>query len=116
MTKDPFFALKPDLRAVSNIHRAVAVPECSEDGTPIALDITVQGSINVISVPATIGCNGWTPAEPVPLDPTISSAQQVAAWGFASDEGVVVLRSEDGTFDRDSVEWAIQYNLEIVWS
>ena len=114
MNKDPFFALKPELGTVSNTHRAVAVPECREDGSPMALAIIVEGSVNALTVPATIGCNGWIPSEPVPLDPTVSSARQVAAWGFADDEGVLVMRSDNGTFDRNEVQLAIDYGDSLV--
>lgn len=114
MSKDPFFALKPELGPVSNTHRAVAVPECREDGSPIALAILVEGSVNALTVPATIGCNGWIPSEPVPLDPAVSFARQVAAWGFADDEGVLVMRSDNGTFDTDKVQFAIDYGDSLV--
>jgi hypothetical protein len=116
MNKDPFFSFKPELPTVSHIHGATAIPECLADGTPIALDITVQteDTISTLSVPATIGCNGWFPTEPQPLDTNTTTAAYVAAWGFTGDDGVLVQRSPDGVFDASEVQMAIDFGDSLV--
>jgi hypothetical protein len=116
MNKDPFFSFKSELPTVSHIHEAMAVPECLADGTPIALEITVptEDSINTLTVSATIGCNGWFPTEPQPLDPNTTTAAYVAAWGFTGDDGVVVNRSPDGVFNSSEVQMAIDFGDSLV--
>lgn len=114
MIKDPFFAFKPELRTVSHIHKAVAVPECIIDGSAVALDITVEGTANSVSVPATIDCDGWGLAEPIPLAPSVSPASQVSAWGFANDKGILIQRFGNGTFDQEALQAAIAFGDSLV--
>ena len=115
MTKDPFFAFKPELAEVSNIHRAMGVPIC-QDENPIALSISVQDGADSIDIPATIGCNDWTPANTATLvsSSSLSPASQLTSWGFSGDEGLVVTRSEDGGFDMMLVQEAIAFGDSLV--
>jgi hypothetical protein len=58
MTKDPFFAFKPEMPTVSNVHSATAIPVCNADGVePSALSITVDSG-GTVQVPAVLGCIG----------------------------------------------------------
>ena len=115
MTKDPFFALKPELPMVDNIHRATALPVCTED-VPSALQITVANGNGTVTIPARISdCAGWVPMDNVVLvNDTRSPATQIASYGFAGEAGVIVLRSADGTFDMKQVEEAIMYGDSLV--
>ena len=114
MTKDPFFAFKPELAEVSNIHRAIGVPIC-QDGNPSALSISVQDGADSIEIPATIGCNGWTPANTVVVSSSpLSPARQLTSWGFSGDQGLLVPRLEDGGFDMMLVNEAIAFGDSLV--
>jgi len=113
MTKDPFFAFKPELPDVSNVHRAVAVPIC-QDGNPSALSISVQDGAASVELAATMGCFGWMPADPVEARLSISPARQLASWGFAGDEGIIVQRSVDGAFDMTRVQEALAFGDSLV--
>ena len=89
---------------------------CTDDGNPSALAISVQDGTASIEVAATIGCTGWistTSTNPLVVD-NVSPALQVASWGFAGDDGVVVQRSDDGTFDPQLVEEAIGFGNSLV--
>ena len=78
------------------------------------LGITIGGMVNTITVPATIGCNGWFPTEPVLLDPDVSPAGQVSSSGFASDKRMLVVQLENGTFDAEAVQLAIDFGDSLV--
>ncbi|CAB9510851.1 Uncharacterized protein conserved in bacteria (DUF2330) [Seminavis robusta] len=83
---DAFFAfttLEQD-SSVSPIHRATASPQCRKsDGTPVALKISTHDDTrtSTATVPATVGCHGWFPTIPQPLDPQVATATEVTAWG-----------------------------------
>ena len=119
MTKDPFFAFKPELPDVSNVHRAIGTPICTNNDSPSALSIAVEGSgensLESIVVPATLGCAGWQLSEAVPPISGVSPAKQLAAWGFAGDDGIVVVRSIDvGNFNQTAVAEAIAFGDSLV--
>lgn len=121
MNKDPFFAFKPELGDVDNVHRATGLPICDGDTPgPTALEITVESSNDTVIVPAGFGgCGGWVPFNPiVPVNDTmrISPALQVAAYGFEGDEGVIVLRSANGNFDMEKVQEAVSFGDSLVMS
>jgi hypothetical protein len=116
MTKDPFFAFKPELPDVSNMHNATAIPVCTDIGNglePSALIIQVDG-YDPFQLPATTGCNGWAPiiTESPPI--ITSHALQVSSWGFEGDLGVIVLPSADGSFDAGALKEAVDFGDSLV--
>lgn len=111
MTKDSFFAFKPELPDVDNVHVATAVPICA-DGSPSGLTITTKGG--TIVVPATRECGSWSPSQPFIWNASQSPAILLASWGFEGDEGMVVSRSLDGTFDGGAVAAAISFGDSLV--
>ena len=118
MTKDPFFAFKPELPEVDNVHRASSTPICT-DGVASALEVTVERGGGSVVVPAIIGgcLNGWAaPGTLTPVNVTtpVSPALQLASYGFAGDAGIVLSRKLDGTFDKAELEQAIVYGDSLV--
>ena len=115
MTKDPFFAFKRELPTVDNVHRATAVPLCSDGEKPNALIITVHNGADSVTIPAELDCGFWRATQPmVVASPDVSPARQLASWGFAGDTGVVVFRSDDGSFDQQAVEEAVLFGDTLV--
>jgi hypothetical protein len=117
MSKDPFFAFRPELGDVSNIHRATGRPVCTQ-GELSGVEITVESTKESFVVPAAVGsCGNWVPADSaMPMNVSLSPALQVASYGFSGDDGVIVLRSEDGTFDKQKVEEAVRFGDSLVIS
>lgn len=118
MTKDPFFTFKPELPPVDNVHLATAVPVCNEDDQPTALLITVDRTNDYRMFPATLGCFGWQatgPAESLETENgTVSLARRLVSWGYTADAGVIVSRSDDGSFDEEAVQEAILFGDSLV--
>jgi hypothetical protein len=118
MTKDPFFAFKEDLPDIDQVHRATALPICV-DSVPTALEITVEKGGATVTVSAAFdpcGFNRWTPAADTVIVNSVSPALRLASWGFSTDPGIVVLRSDNGTFDMQAVEEAIAFGDSLVMS
>ena len=119
MTKDPFFAFKPELPEVDNVHRASSTPVCTED-VASALEITVEQGGGSIVVPATIGgctSSGWVAPgtlTPVTVTTPVSPAIQLASYGFAGEPGIILTRQLDGTFDKTELNEAILYGDSLV--
>ena len=119
MTKDPFFAFRPDLSPVSNVHRVTGVPICGGGNNEASgLNVTLDDGSFSGSIPASFdGCDRWSPGGDSDFGSTIkgvSTALQLTSWGFAGDEGVVVRRSEDGSFDTEVVTEAILFGDGLV--
>lgn len=118
MTKDPFFTFKPELPTVSNLHRATARPACSND-IPISLDITLDDDDGTFfSVPAQRDdCGGWVSRDDVlSVNDYVVPARKLSSFGFAGNDPIIVLRSDDGSFDRQAVEQAVQFGDSLVMS
>lgn len=103
MDKDPFFTLNPDAPDVSNIHTAEGVPVCvvGEDG-PIALDIRLEATGQMIQIPARPACRGWRPTGD-PLTIVGSPATTLTSWGFADQDARVLFVLDDGTFAKEDI-------------
>ncbi|CAB9524546.1 Uncharacterized protein conserved in bacteria (DUF2330) [Seminavis robusta] len=117
MTKDPFFTFKAELPEVDRVHRATALPVCTSD-IPSALEITVERGGSTITIPASYdACSGqWNPATDVIIVQGVSPARQLASWGYDGDEGIVVVRSDNGTFDMQLVQEAVAFGDSLVMS
>ena len=73
MDKDPFFTLNPNAPDVSNVHTATATPSCVVGQGPVALDIRVDATGQMLTVPARPSCSGWAPTDDFVI-PAVSRA------------------------------------------
>jgi hypothetical protein len=98
------FRTQPQCPDASNIHTATGKPSCVVGQGPVAIDIRVDATGQMLTVPATPSCFGWTPTGEFTV-PAFSRATALTSrsWGFASQEARVLKRSENGTFVEEVI-------------